>query len=272
MSYDELVTKISSLQTMPITFKEVQISIDKVLATDFLRKAQSCSLNISSLDDDKQKAELRRLLTTTIVKRFKALAPTFSIRLLKKMLCFMHRGFIKCPLDLLVIDNAVFVKEGTLGDFGDLYEYGIIMFINDDYYHVFDGDDFTMPHGSVLGKEYKTRSKEDLTSFFDFLSNKINEALRPVYEHDVTEPLYKLNTSTVSYGYRGIVRTRWVYGDLNVYLNRQSFDIANDIEAKKSCDYKMIVQEGEDISLYTIHQYFDNDELRWEFEKMPDKV
>ncbi|MBR3281222.1 MAG: hypothetical protein IKI57_05255 [Clostridia bacterium] len=270
MEYQELKSQIDDLRTTQISFSIKDISIDKVLGTDFLRKAQIYKAQTSSLSNEEQKKELRELLDSILIERFRKLAPDFSEKQLNKMLCFMNRGSIKYPMDLLVIDDAVFVKEAEIDDFGFLYSYEIIMFMNDDFHLVFDSYDFTVRKD--YSHSFRQHPKEVEMHITDIMCDMINKALRPKYRCDVVEPLYKKNTKATFYGYDGMVLADEMEKRVNVYLSQKDFEIIDNIVDKKSFDIKMIVQDGEDISLYVFHLAFLNGELVYDYEKKDDKV
>ena len=270
MDYTELKSKIQNLETLPFDFKEISVSVDRVIATNLLRKAQVYDSQISSLNDKTQEKELKDLLDTILVNRFRRLAPNFSEEQLNKMLCFMYRGFVKYPIDILVIDKAAFIKEAEVSDWGDLYNYEIIMYFNDDYFLAFDSTDFDIPHDYMVEKKFHDR--ETTMKAFDFICDMINKELRKVYGCNVIMPVYKLNTKNCFYGYTGITRDKNFFKDVKVYFNKQSFEIIDSMLEEKSLDINIVVQDGENISLYIIHQSFKNNKPIWNIEKSEEKV
>ena len=271
MDYVELESKIRSLQALPIEFKETLVSVDRVLSTDILRKAQIYNSQISLLEYKQEEQGLRELLRNEMIEKLRHYAPNFSYKMLNKMLCFMNRSFVKYPMDILAIDEAVFIKEAELHDFGYLYKYEIIMYTNDDYFRVFDGVDFTVSRDFVKEKLYEDKTVMEV---FDFVSYMVNQALHSTYNCDVVEPLYKLNKNGTFYGYRGLVISPKFNGDndIEIYFNKKANEIVDSLLNHEICDIKMVVQYGDKISYYIFHQSFLIDKPVWDIEKSDEKV
>lgn len=270
MDYYDLKSKIQDLAALPFNFREISVSIYRVKATDLLRKAQIYYSQIHLLSDCEKEEELNDLLNTTLIKRFRKLAPQFDDELLNKMLCFMHRGFIKYPMDILVIDNAVFIKEAEFDDWSNLYDYEIIMYRNDDYFLAFDQIDFTMPND--IDMKVERVPYEILVKLFDFISDSINKALYESFGCNAVMPLYRLNKNGSFYGYEGLVKSDETFETFELCFNKKSFEIVDDIVNQKQCDTKMILQNGDNISLYIIHQTIENDKPVWNIEKSNEQV
>ena len=271
MTYEEEKAQILELKALPLDVRDIKIGYSKTLVVGFLRKAQVTNLRISSINDEAKEEELRTLLRSIVIEKFKKIAQNFSDKQLEKMLCFISRGYVKFPLDLTVIDDAVFVKEADIGDFGDLLYYKTLMYCNLDFFLIFDDLDFNFP--STMGEMETNYSKEELIKFFDFICESINKALMPIYHKEVAKPIYKLNRNGIFYGYTGVAHTSFETQDVTIYINRKSYHIMRDIEEKRACELKMIVLDGakEEASLYIITQSFENGIVNWKIEKSPEK-
>ena len=49
----------------------------------------------------------------------------------------------------------------------------------------------------------------------------------------------------------------------HVYINRSHYDISDSLLSKEECDFKVCIQKDGSISLYTLHQSFDNEKAIW---------
>jgi len=78
MDYYDLKSNVQDLAALPFNFREISISIYRVKATDLLRKAQIYYSQIHLLGDSEKEDELNDLLNTTLIKRFRKLAPQFD--------------------------------------------------------------------------------------------------------------------------------------------------------------------------------------------------
>ena len=146
-----------------------------------------------------------------------------SERTLNNMIKSYKRGYIIYPIDIFVIDDAVFHKEIIFDDFGNIHKIKTFMFENmkpyysiSDMYFIFDDVDF---------KEELTKEEEIYTS--KFISDNINS----IYNRKITKPIYELNTDTIFYGYSGI--TSDIISGTNVYINIKFNDIGRSLKTKK---------------------------------------
>ena len=260
-TYEELEKGLSELRENNFNFMVREVGFRKILSSALLRNAVIYHNNIGRLEDTHEKEKLYQELDMIMANKFKELNSNFSENIIKNMLLCYRRGMVQYPLDIMVIQDAVFIKEGIYGDFGDIYKIRTFMFDYSDalyfdiingFYFEFDEDEclFLPSHFDLL------LSTEELMNVSKIISENINEVLRPLYNCRVTKPTYELNTDTVHYGYKGLS-----YGDIsriNIYLNRNFNGIAKSIINKEESDIKMCVQDGDDISLYNFHQSFEN--------------
>ncbi len=262
MEYEELKSKIQSLETLPFDFQEIQVTGKRLKSTNFLRKAQIYHSQINE-----ENKELKSLLDTILKNRFKKLAPHFSEEQLKNMLNFVWRGYVIFPMDLLVIENAVFVVEAVLSDFGELYKYNVIMYSNEnsDYFAI-DSYEFKEPRDIF---EPEPHTPEDEKKALDYMCDMINKALCEKFGCEVIMPLYKINTDKVNYGYLGLLSK---LKNVNFFFNKHINEIVDSVLEQSQFDVKMVVQDDDDISLYTIHQTVENDVLIWNIIKSKEKT
>ena len=180
------------------------------------------------------------------------------------------RGFIIYPMDILVLDDAVFNKEAEYDDFGSIYKIRTFMFDSiKPYYNVFSID-FTLSDYNFYNF-FSPNRKEQLTTEEDiytskFMSNKINS----ICKKNITKPKYELNTENSFYGYDGL--TSGEVRGINIYINMKFDDIGRSLKSKEECDIKLCIQDNDDITLYYIHQSFKDDEPVWNVVKTDNKV
>ena len=62
--------------------------------------------------------------------KLKKLNTNFNEQILDNMISTYHRGYIIYPMDIFVVDDAVFHKEGVYDDFGSIYRIRTFMFQN----------------------------------------------------------------------------------------------------------------------------------------------
>ena len=199
--------------------------------------------------------------------KLKALNQNFSEETLDNMLSTYKRGYIVYPMDIYVVDDAVFHKEGVFDDFGSIYKIQTFMFENMEPYYNVSSMDFILEDYDLFSLLRKERlTNDERKNISKFISDSINS----IYHGSITKPIYELNTDKVSYGYDGIVSGE--IGGINVYINMRFVDIARNVKAKKDCDLKLCIQNGDDISLYYVHQSFRDSEPVWSIVKSNNEV
>lgn len=238
---------------------------------NLLRSALICCNAIGSVDNisEEQVTELDKKLDEVMKNKLKELNPNFNEDTLTNMINSYKRGYIIYPMDIFVIDDAIFHKEAVFDDFERIHEIRTFMFenmepyygVSDIYFTLNDLDDFGF---STQGKKRLTREDAIYTS--KFISDNINS----IYNENITKPIYELNTDTAFYGYSGLVSGE--IGGINVYINKKFNDIGRSLKAKSKCDIKLCIQNGEDLILYYIHQSFKWNKPIWSVVKTTSEV
>lgn len=213
-----------------------------------------------------EKKELQQELDEVMKRKLKELNPNFSEETLNNMINAYQRGYIIYPMDIFVVDDAVFHKEGIFDDYGRIYKVKTLMFRGmkpyydvTDIYFMIDEDDFVYP-----AKKQLTNEDERYTSKF------ISDSINAIYNANITRPIYELNTDRTFYGYGGINQGK-IRG-INVYLNMRFNDIGERLKSKQECDMKLCIQDGDNITLYDVHQSFRGDEPVWSVVKTNNEV
>jgi len=232
-----------------------------------LRIALICTNAISSIDNisKEKKRELYKELDEVMKSKFRKLNPNFSEETLNNMISGYKRGYIVYPIDILVVDDAVFHKEGVFNDFDSIYKIKTFMFQGENpYYDV--SDMYFTDDGDFLFGEKKWLTNEEAKITSKFISDNINS----IYEANITRPIYELNTARSFYGYSGLASGE--IREVNVYINMKHGDIGRSIKGKEECDFKLCIQNGNDITLYYIHQNFKDNEPIWNVVKTNSEV
>lgn len=238
-------------------------------ASNLLRSALVCENAICSISNisEEEKKELYQELDEAMKNKLKALNQNFSEETLDNMLSTYKRGYIIYPMDIYVVDDAVFHKEGVFDDFGSIDKIRTFMFENMQPYYNVSSMDFILEDFDLFSIQSKERlTNDDRKNTSKFISDSINS----IYHGSITKPIYELNTDKVSYGYDGIVSGE--IGGINVYINMKFVDIARNLKAKKDCDIKLCIQNGDVISLYYVHQSFRDSEPVWSVLKSNNEV
>lgn len=255
-SLSEIKEKIAEIKNSD--FKIGEFENHKV--SNLLRSALICCNAIGDIESISQEeiTELDKEIDEVMKNKLKKLNPNFSEGTINNMINTYKRSYVIYPMDILVIDDAVFHKEGVFDDFGSIYQIRTFMFENmKPYYNVSDIY-FTLDDFDFFATQEKVRlTKEDNIYTSKFISDSINS----IYNENITKPTYELNTDTISYGYRGLVSGE--IGGINAYINMKFDDIGRSLKTKNECDIKLCIQNKEDLILYYIHQSFQDNEPVW---------
>ena len=131
------------------------------------------------------------------------------------MICSYKRNYIVYPMDILVVDDAVFQKEAMYDDFGSIYKIQTFMFEGLKPYYGISDVFFTLDDDL----NFLTQNKVQLTiEEKKYTSKFISDSINAMYKQNITRPKYELNKNGSFYGYDGIVEGE-IWG-VNVYLER----------------------------------------------------
>ena len=218
--------------------------------------------NISNEEIQKLYTELDEIMK----RKLKELNPNFSEETLKNMIYSYKRNYIVYPMDILVVDDAIFQKEAIYDDFGSIYKIQTFMFEGLKPYYSISDVCFTLPDDldDFSSKEWLTIEEDQYTS--KFISDNINA----MYKQNITKPKYELNKNDCFYGYGGLVEGE-IRG-VNVYLNKKFPDIGRSLKAKEEIDIKICIQNKDDIVIYYVHQSFKDNEPIWDIVKTNSEV
>jgi hypothetical protein len=264
---DEINEEIEEIRESEFELDKVYLHGDEHKVITLLRQALRCYGHICcmsdiSSDDRKQlKDKLDNIMKTKLLR----LNNNFSEETLNNMLVGYKRGYIKYPMDIFVIDDAVFTKEATFDDFGQVFEIETFMFDNMKPYFNITSLYFTYDEDDYLFTPKFDLTREEIMTISKFLSDNINS----ICKENITKPLYETNTEKSFSGYRGLT-----YGEARgeVYINKRFNELAQNIIDKQESDIKFCVLNGDDITLYYVHQSFKDNEPVWTLEKTNNEV
>ena len=255
----DIEEKIEEIRNSSFKTEDFNLYGENHKISTLLRCVQICNNAIYSINDisKEEKIELYKLLDELMKRKFKKLNPSISEEVLNNMTNAYKRSFIYYPMDILIVDDAVFHKEGVYDDFGSIYKIRTLMFKNmKPYYDVLDMEFILNNFDLFRDFGRKQLTKDDYKYTSDFISNSINS----IYGEKITKPLYKLNDDKTFYGYKGIN----VISGINIYLNMKFDDVGRSLKSGNECDIKLCIKKDDDITLYYIHQSFKDNKPIWE--------
>ncbi len=265
----DLKKNIEEIKNSDFKIGEIKYYDENYKVSNILRSALICNNNIGCNENisEGEKVELFKELDEIMKNKLRALNPSFSEETLNNMINTYKRGFIIYPMDIFVVDDAVFHKEGVIDDFGLIYKIRTFMFENmKPYYNIFDIY-FTLHDVDIFSNQKNERlSREDTMYISKFISDNINS----IYKENITKPTYELNNDKYFYGYSGLVEGE-IRG-INVYFNIKFDDLGKNIKEKKECDIKLCIQNKDNIILYYLHQSFKDDKPIWSIVKTTSEV
>lgn len=263
---EDIKEKIEEIRTSDFKIEDFNFYGSNHKISVLLRSAQICVNSISNTDDihKEDKTKLYKQLDEIIKGKIKYLNPNFTEDILNNMTSTYKRSYIIYPMDILVLDDAVFHKEGEYNDFSSIYKIKTIMFQNMKPYYDAFGIDFTLGAFSPFRKKSLTTEEDIYTSKF------ISENINSITNKNITKPLYELNTENTVYGHRGL--TSGDESKANIYINIKFDDIGRSIKEQNECDIKICIQSEEDIILYYIHQSFKDNKPVWNVVKTNNEV
>ena len=241
----------------------------KIKCCGLLRRALLLIYSISCIEDDlkQEKITLYKKLDDIMKNKLKELNPNFDEVTLNHMISSYNRGIIIFPIDIIVIDKAVFHTEGILDDsLGFIYEINTLMFkyiknSQNPYHNIFD-EDFIFDTEKYVISYDRDLTMEEFNSTAEFISKQINS----ICKKNITKPQ---NGELTKGNDKGI----------NVFFNTRLDDIALSIKKKQECDIKFCTQcynddtlLSDDITLYIIHQSFNGDIPVWTVTKKDKNV
>ena len=266
---EKIKDKIEKIRNSDFQVKDLRFYYENHKMSWLLRQALVCNNAIGSIFNEAKETalELYKELDDVMKSKLRELNPGFDDETLNRMISSYKRGYIVFPMDIFVLDDAVLHKEAIADDFGDIYNIKTFMFEGMRPYYNVEDLAFTSYYVDILSsKDIDVLSREENIYTSKFLSDNINN----MFGANIVRPIYELNTDTHKYGYDGL--TSGQISGINVYINMNFYDLGKSIKEKRDCDIKVCIQNGEDITIYYVHQLFVNGEPVWNVERTENEV
>ena len=259
VTFDDGRKKIEEIRNSAFQVSDYNFGGNNIKCSELLEIAQRCILSIYDIEDasSKEKTALIEELDEVMKDKFKELNPDFDERVLSDMvLQAYHSSSDKYPMDIFVVDDAIFQVERIVGVSG---EWEIKTFISEGlntYYSAY-GDLFAykIDSNNTIPEEDLTKDEDRDTS--KFISDQINS----IYGKNITKPIYESNKAGIHRGYSGL--TNGDVDGVNVYINRTHDNIGRSIKAKQEGEIKFCIQDKDNIAFYIVRQSFVGDKPKW---------
>lgn len=172
----DIKEKIEEIRNSDFKIGEIEYYNKNYKVSNLLRSALVCSNAIVNIDNisKEEEIELYKELDEAMKNKLKKLNSNFSEETLNNMISAYKRGYIIYPMDIFVIDDAVFCKEGVFDDFGRIHEIRTIMFEGMKPYYGVSDIYFTLDDFDFLTQKKERLTKEDDIYTSKFISDNIN--------------------------------------------------------------------------------------------------
>ena len=189
----EIHEKIEEIKNSDFEVKKLQGPFSKIMYVRLLKQAWICFYQIGLINISKEEKEvLYNELDEIMQNKLKELNSSFSEKTMKNMLATYKGINTIWPLDIIVIDDAVFYVEAKTNEFGSIDEVRTSMFEGmRPYYHITDIE-FEDSDSIILPPWRSELSTAAENYYFKFISDNINS----IHKKAITKPIYEQN-----YGY-----------------------------------------------------------------------
>lgn len=282
---NEINRTMDEINNSDFEIKELKLGDKKIKYSELLKNVALCYNSIKELNLPYGEMPRIEKLQDIMRKKYKALNPELNddaIDALGYSHCFYRPDYYydgkkceKITLDILVIEDVVFVTQGIVDKLGNVCSIDIHN-IGNSYYSVFSDNhcprfDKKASFLDIIGKDedyiiHKMHMYHDLSFLINLICGK--DVTRPSFALE-SEHMDDLDYPLSSYeNLFGIKANK--YGH-RIYINAKFEDIESSWENLEECDYKLCVltekshddYSEEDITLYTIHQSFKNKCAEW---------
>ncbi len=229
---------------------EEKYNIIRHKVINIFRSALLCNFSIQQLSYESEKIakELHQELDEVIKSKLREIRPDFDETTLNRITQTYKSSVVVYPFDVIVLDDVIFSKIGIFNDNSSIYRIEVYMQGGTKpFYDIFDYDfiasDYYL-HWHELSS-IVLDSKDEMQAT-DLIINNINT----LYNE-------KILWTDDGISIRGKIDTQ------KIFLDMKYNEIGRNIRDKKECDLRLCIQNGEDITLYYIHQSYKDDKPIW---------
>ena len=249
-SIEQAKERLEKIKNTDFSVSEVKFYGKIHRRCNLLREVLLCYESFYYLHEKEK--EYEEALDDIMEDKFRSLNPDLSEEVIHAMTYSYKRSDIICPMDIMVIDGLVFNKEAVCYEGGrDIQKIKTYMF--NEVNGFFD----VLNEWFVL-EAYLHNKKNDLTdeeekNTVNILSYNINN----VYGSNIVKPANKeyssVATKLLGYDNHPVI----------ISLNMSFLDYGKALRDKEECDLKLCFKDGDDITMYYIHQSFKDADPVW---------
>ncbi len=249
---DDFRERLELIKNTDFTVSEVYFQDNIYRRCDLLRSALLYSENKSFLSmSRKDKDELHNELDSIMKDKFRSLNPSLSEKVLDSMTAIYKQSDIICPMDIMVIDDMVINKEAILYEgSNNIDKMKTFMFAE-------AGNYFDVLHEWFTLEAYYYNKEKDLTEEErNYTARVLSYNINKLFGSDIVKPAYEVTGSSL-HGLTG--------GDplAIISLNMSFLDYGQRLKGKEDCDFKLFIKKGDDMTIYYIHQSFEDADPLW---------
>ena len=252
-SYEEFKKEINSFLDKSFNYQNYLVNGKNILFTKILREYLVIKNKLFKIDNEQIRKELNTEIDTIMSNKILEVNPLLNTEIINKILQGCTGSYYKYPIDIYLVDNCIFIKQGEVNDKGKISKIKNIIYSNE-YTNIFNEIDFIYDNKNPLKKN--NFDNKDI-KVFEFLCKNINNALKDRYNEDVC--MY------VDRNYKSIIPTNNF--NINIYLDKKYKDISKGVSRREVSDINMLVQDEDCFYKYTFHQKKDRYIITWILEE-----
>ena len=254
-NYKKIKKEIEKIRTEKFDYeiKEILPGIELIISP-LLRKVLLLYNDINYSYKDGEKIELLEILDEIMKNKFLEINPNLNDIVLNQFLAVLKRNSCIYPLDFYVISNAVIFKEMILDDDNPSFIRTSMLSNNGKYFNVLDNIYFTLQPCFGSDEEEKKYLEEE-KKILSFVVENINNLLNFLYKDIRINQSFKFDKPHLELNKNA--------ENLNIYLNKCLYELIFGLILNQELDIELIIQNGDNITLYKIVQKKCMNELNW---------
>lgn len=245
-SVEQVKERLGKIKNADFSVSEVNFYGKVHRRCNLLREALLCYESFYYLHEKRK--EYEEALDDIMEDKFRSLNPNLSEEVIHAMIYSYKRSDIICPMDIMIIDGLVFNKEAVCYEGGrDIQKIKTYMFNEVNGFFDVLNEWFTFEAYHHNKKNDLTDEEEKYTS--DVLSYNINN----IFGSNIVKPAYEACSKLLGYDNHPVI----------IGLNMSFLDYGKALRDKEECDLKLCFKDGDDITMYYIHQLFKDAAPVW---------